>query len=136
MRSHIPGKRERVPLEVGNLGARDEDVLARAGRRLLLLDLQLHDVGRVLDDLVNVGPVTGADFAKDTLEDPDDTTDEPVTLHTKFTSVRTFMYLCMGAVRTQKTPMVLYEQYGGRSGLIMQNMPCSCQLMKKTMKRW
>ena len=32
--------------------------------------------------------------------------------------------------------MVLYEQYGGLSGLIMQNMPCNCQLMKKTMKRW
>ena len=38
--------------------------------------------------------------------------------------------------RTQKTPMVLYEQYGGLSGLIMQNMPWSCQLMKKTMNRW
>ena len=32
--------------------------------------------------------------------------------------------------------MVLNEQYGGLSGWIMQNMPCSCQLMKKTMKRW
>ena len=32
--------------------------------------------------------------------------------------------------------MLLYEQYGGRSGLIMQNMPCSCQLMKNMTNRW
>lgn len=32
--------------------------------------------------------------------------------------------------------MLLKEQKGGRSGWIMQNIPWSCQLMKKTMKRW
>ena len=69
-----------MPLEVRDLGAREEDVLAGLGSRLLFLDLELEDIRRVLDDLVDVGPVTRADFAKDTLEDPDDTADEPVAL--------------------------------------------------------
>ena len=71
-----------MPLEVGDLGARKEDVLPCLGGRLLLLDLQFHHVRRVLNDLVDVGTVAGADFAKDSLEDPDDTADEPVTLYT------------------------------------------------------
>ena len=37
---------------------------------------------------------------------------------------------------TQKTPIELNEQKGGRSGLIIQNMPCNCQQMKNRMKRW
>lgn len=32
--------------------------------------------------------------------------------------------------------MTLKEQNGGRSGLIMQNIPWSCQQMKKTTNRW
>ena len=67
-----------MPLEVGDLRAGDEDVLAGTGRRLLLLDLELHHHRRVLDNLVNVRPVTRADFPKDTLEDPNDTAEEPV----------------------------------------------------------
>jgi len=39
-------------------------------------------------------------------------------------------------IPTQKTPMLLYEQKGGLSGLTMQYMPWSCQLMKKMMNRW
>lgn len=31
---------------------------------------------------------------------------------------------------------MLDEQKGGRSGLIMQNMPWSCQLMKKMRNKW
>ena len=48
---NVPGEREGVPLEVGDLRAADEDVLARTSGRLLLLDLNLHHVGRVLDHL-------------------------------------------------------------------------------------
>ena len=69
-----------MPLEVGDLGAAQEDVLASLSGRLLLLDLDLHDLRRVLDDLGDVGAVARADFAQNTLGDPDDTTDEPVAL--------------------------------------------------------
>lgn len=69
-----------MPLEVGDLWAADEDVLARARRRLFLLDLELEDLGRVLDDLGDVRAVARAHFAEDTLEDPDDAADEPVAL--------------------------------------------------------
>jgi hypothetical protein len=72
-----------VPLEVGDLGARQEDVLAGAGRRLFLLDLELHNVGRVLDDLGDVGAMAGADLTQYTLVDPHHTADEPPTLYTK-----------------------------------------------------
>lgn len=40
-----------MPLVVADLGAVDEDVLARARGGLLLLDLDLRDVGWVLHDL-------------------------------------------------------------------------------------
>lgn len=69
-----------MPLEVRDLRAAHEDVLPGTGSRLLLLDLELHDIGRVLDDLVDVGSVTGADFSENTLEDPNNTTNEPVAL--------------------------------------------------------
>ena len=69
-----------MPLEVRDLRAADENVLASAGSRLLLLDLELHDVRRVLDDLGNVGAVAGADLTENTLVDPNHTADEPVTL--------------------------------------------------------
>lgn len=75
-----------------------------------------------------------ADFTEDALVDPDHTADEPVTLRvvvSKIDQGRDGAQLL-----TQKTPIVLKEQYGGRSGWIMQNMPCNCQLMKNTMNRW
>jgi hypothetical protein len=50
-RGNVPGESEGVPLEVGDFRAADKDVLARASRRLLFLDLDLHHVGRVLDHL-------------------------------------------------------------------------------------
>jgi hypothetical protein len=71
---------ERMPLEVGDLGARQEDVLAGTGGGLLLLDLDFHNVRRVLDDLVDERNMTRPDFTKDTLRDPDNTADEPVAL--------------------------------------------------------
>ena len=69
-----------MPLEVGDLGAAKEDVLAGASSRFLLLDLELHDVGRVLDNLGDVGAVARADLTKDTLEREDETADKPVAL--------------------------------------------------------
>ena len=45
------GEGEGVPLEVGDLGARKEDILTGSDGGLLLLDLKFHDFGRVLDDL-------------------------------------------------------------------------------------
>lgn len=98
-----------------------------------LLDLDLHNFAWVLDDFGDVCAVAGTDFAENTLVDEDDTADEPVTL---YQIDQTRELGGEGGRRTQKTPMVLKEQYGGRSGLIMQNMPWSCQLMKKTMNRW
>ena len=40
-----------MPLEIGNLGAVEENVLAGTSDSLLLFDLELDDIGRVLDDL-------------------------------------------------------------------------------------
>ena len=71
-----------MPLEVRDFGAREENILPCACRGLIFLNLQLHDVRRVLNDFVDVGPVPRAHFAEDTLEDPDDAADEPVTLYT------------------------------------------------------
>lgn len=69
-----------MPLEVRNFGAVDEDVLSGLRGCVILLDLDLDDVRRVLDDFGDVGTVARTDFTKDTLVDPDDTSDEPVTL--------------------------------------------------------
>ena len=69
-----------MPLEVGDFRAAEEDILTSTGRALVLLDLHLHDLRRVLDDLGNVGPVTRAHFTKNALIDPDNTSDEPIAL--------------------------------------------------------
>ena len=101
-------KRERVPLKVRDLGHVDEDVLARACRRFFLLDLNLDNIGRVLNDLVDVSPVTGANLTENTLVDPDNTTDKPVTLleHVNVMNRSTLNT----SLHTQKTPIVLNEQ--------------------------
>lgn len=112
---------ERMPLEVGDLGAGKEDVLTSASRGLFLLDLEFHDIRRVLDDLGDVGNMAGADFAENTLANPNDTTNEPVTLEVP-ESEYMVREICRNQL-TQKTPIVLKEQYGGLSGLIMQNIP-------------
>ena len=69
-----------MPLEVGYLGAGQEDVLTSPGGGLLLLDLEFHDLGRVLNDLGDVRPVARSDFTKDAFINPDDTTNKPVAL--------------------------------------------------------
>ena len=104
----VPGESEGVPLEVGDLRAAQEDVLAGLGGRLLLLDLELHNIRRVLDNLGDVGTVAGADLTKDTLVDPDNTTDKPVTLleHVNVMNRSTLNT----SLHTQKTPIVLNEQ--------------------------
>ena len=109
-----------MPLKVGYLRAGQEDVLTGPGGRLLLLDLKFHDLGRMLNDLGDVRPVTGSNFTKNTLIDPDDTTNKPVALEKSFFQLGGSR---MNSVLTQKTPIWLKEQYGGLSGLIMQNMP-------------
>lgn len=73
-------KRERVPLEVGDFGTAEEDVLTGLSGCFFFFDLEFEDVGGVLDDFGDVGAVAGADFAEDTFDDPDDTADEPVAL--------------------------------------------------------
>ena len=97
-----------MPLEVGDLRAAQEDVLAGTGGRLLLLNLDLHDVRRVLDDLRDVRAVAGANLAENTLVDPDNTTDKPVTLleHVNVMNRSTLNT----SLHTQKTPIVLNEQ--------------------------
>lgn len=82
-KNNIPSESERVPLEVRDFRATQEDVLSSTCGGLLLLDLDFHDLGRVLNDLRDISPVTRADFTKDTLVDPDNSTNEPVTLLTR-----------------------------------------------------
>ena len=76
-----------MPLEVRDLRAREEDVLTGSDGGLLLLDLEFHDLGRVLDDLRNVSPVAGSDFTENPFGDPNQTADEPVALHSKSVNI-------------------------------------------------
>lgn len=69
-----------MPLEVGHLRAAKEDILSSLGLGPLLVNLNLHDIGRVLDDLGNIGPMTRPHFTQNTLRYPDDTTNKPVAL--------------------------------------------------------
>ena len=80
MRGNVPSEGERVPLEIGNFRAGDEDVLSSPSGCFVLLDLNLYHVGRVLDHLGDVRPVTRANLPEDALPDPDDTADKPVAL--------------------------------------------------------
>lgn len=70
-----------MPLEVGDFGAVDKDVLSSPDGGLFLLDLYFHDIRRVLNDLGDVGTMTRANFTKNTFCNPDDTADDPVTLN-------------------------------------------------------
>ena len=71
---------ERVPLEVRDFGAAEENVLTRLGDGPLFLDLELEDIGWVLNDLGDVGPVTGADLSENTFDYPNKTANEPIAL--------------------------------------------------------
>ena len=70
-------------MEIGNLGARKEDVLTGPDGGLFLLDLEFHDLGRVLDDLGDVSPMAGPDFTEYPFGDPDHAADEPIALRSK-----------------------------------------------------
>jgi hypothetical protein len=72
-----------MPLEVGNFWTADEDVLTGPSGCLLLLDLEFDNLGRVLDNLGDEGPMARTNFAKNTFVDPDHATDQPVTLYEK-----------------------------------------------------
>lgn len=74
------GQGEWMPLPVGHFWAREEDVLTSAGGGAFLLDLELHNLRRVLDNLGDAGPVTRANFTKDTFEDEDKSARQPVAL--------------------------------------------------------
>ena len=89
----------------------------------------------MLDHFGDVGDVTRTNFAKNTFNDPNNSSDEPVSLIVVLSTRKKNNKRGIKKL-TQKTPTVLDEQKGGRSGLIMQNMPCNCQLMNSTMKRW
>jgi hypothetical protein len=69
-----------MPLEIRNFRARQKNVLASPCSGLLLLDLQLHHLGWMLDDFGDVCPVTRTDFAENTLVDPNNTTEKPIAL--------------------------------------------------------
>ena len=100
-----------MPLEVGDFGAADEDVLSCTCGSLLLLDLELHHVGRVLNDLVDVRAVPRTDFAEDALENPDDANNQPVALVMETVVSSCYLFESDGS-RTQNTPMVLKEHCG------------------------
>lgn len=69
-----------MPLPVGDLRAGEEDVLPGTRFGLFLLDLNFHDLGRVLNDLGNVGDVPRTDFTEDTLKDEHNPTCQPEAL--------------------------------------------------------
>ena len=87
----------------------------------------------MLDHFGDVSDVTGPNFTKNTFNDPDNASNEPVPL---FRCIQDEERIKTKKKLTQKTPTVLNEQKGGRSGLIIQNMPCNCQLINKRMKKW
>lgn len=70
-------------MEKGDLWAGKEDVLAGSDGGLFLLDLEFHDLGRVLDDLGDVSPMAGPDFAEYPFGDPDHAANKPIALRSK-----------------------------------------------------
>ena len=99
-----------MPLEVRDFRAREEDVLTGPDGGLFLLDLKFHDLGRVLDDLRDVSPMAGSNFAKDPLRDPNHTTDEPIALQDRSIKTHPQEQERNKETPTQNTPMVLKEQ--------------------------
>ena len=122
-----------MPLEVGHLRTANKDILSCPCSRLLFLYLKLHDIGRVLDDLGNVGDMARSDLSQNALPNPDDTAGNPVALISKYHQSHSLTRKEL--LHTQNTPICFQEQKGGLSGLIMHHMPCSCQAMKKGMNR-
>jgi len=69
-----------MPLEIRDLRTRKEDILTGSAGGFFFLDLQFHDVRRMLDHFGDVSDVTGPNFAKNTFNDPDNSSEEPVPL--------------------------------------------------------
>jgi len=63
----------------------------------------------MLDHFGDVSNVTGANFAENTFKDPNDTSDNPVSLYVVFSTRK----MSVGKKLTQKRPFVLNEQNGG-----------------------
>jgi hypothetical protein len=61
------GEKKRTPLKWGNFGAVDENILASAHLEGRLLDLNLNNLGRMENDLGNVGAQASANLAPHTL---------------------------------------------------------------------
>ena len=80
-----------MPLEIGNLGAADKDVLSSSNCYSFLLDLDLHHVRWMLDHLRDIRSVTRTNFTKDAFPDPNDAADKPVALH-KFQEIHQISY--------------------------------------------
>lgn len=73
-----PSKGKWMPLEVRHFRAAQENVLAGTGGNLFLLDLNLHNFGRVLDNLGDECLMARADFTEDAFVDPENSSCEPV----------------------------------------------------------
>jgi hypothetical protein len=69
-----------VPLKVGHLGTRKEDILTSPRHGLFFLDLELHDIGWVLNDFRDVSSMTRTNFTKDAFKNPNKTTNKPIPL--------------------------------------------------------
>lgn len=79
-RTRIPSQGKRVPLKVRHLWTGDENVLSSSGSRLLLLDLQLHNFGRMLNDLGDKRNMTRPNFTQNALRDPYNAASYPIFL--------------------------------------------------------
>jgi hypothetical protein len=69
-----------MPLEIRYFRATDEDILSGPSSCVVLLDLDLHNVGRVLNHLGDVRSMTRTNLTENTLPNPDDAADKPVAL--------------------------------------------------------
>ena len=86
----------------------------------------------MLDDLGDVCFVTRPNFTQNALVGPNDATNKPVSLNMDYEKRDVKVDIRL----TQKTPMLLNEQKGCLSGLIMHHIPWNCHVRKKTRKRW
>ena len=101
------------------------------------LDLQLHDARGMLD---HFGDVTRPNFAENMFNDLDNS-DEPVSLFVELRTRKKNNKLEQlekggGGKLTQKTPDRIGSTWVSRKGDGRSGLPCNCQLMNNTMKKW
>lgn len=72
------GECKRMPLPERDLGAAEEDVLSSQSAAIVLLDLNLDDLGRVEDDSGDDSLLLGTPFTSDTLHQVNKATGDPV----------------------------------------------------------